>query len=962
MAVVGRMDTLLLLASSEWRWTTEDSPVRRSALQRHYNTLHLLTAMPSSKSSNHWTLSELLGQRRLLGLGALLAWLVLFHLLVNVWLLCIFTSLLVVLGGWLGSRAVLDANSLLHLEHFLPLGVINPPLYSPEHEWRLNHEIDSAVHKAVRDFVSSWYRTLLPEVEGEFERAVRNSMLESVMELKERGRRVDRKALVQRLLELYGCHLQSYMTAKQIQSTQREAVSLWQLYSKVDSPHPAVRSEATELSYSRALVNLVLHVLVPYPQMETRTGGYMVTELITCNVLLPLISRASDPDWLNQTIVDIFTRSREPQELDEHPTAALYRCQIPRESWTTCRSLSSSEQAGLSSKSSSDLDDQQSHGTFCDWDSSQSSLVSLTSVEKLESCHAGLLTPCKVNCCSLTSGHCSLSSESKIISLDSLIQSDSEDELTGGLCDCGPPTNFCSVSPLKDDEAFGCFGPLKNLGPKVVVPEDSQWPAGIAQEKSPSCSPRRFCLTSYNFDSPNNQAAPVQIQNVQISGTVAAKEQRGAGTHPYTLYTVKFEKLAEAENGAALQSVACHSVNRRYSEFLNLQTRLEEKPEVKKLIKNVKGPKKMFPDLSFGNADSERVEARKSQLDTFLKQLSSIPETANSEDMQEFLAVQTDVCTYFGRKPFVKSRIDKMMENALDTLKTAFPYPEPLSPTEDLEGDTDGRTMDHRKYRRLMFPSKISPSLNIPDLHPKVTYCFSEGSAVLNGMPLSGLESFVKEQEIILCGQNEKETTKQSCGQPDRDKKTPGKTHGTGSNLLSSPNTAVADVALNILCLLMKDQWSWLCTENIQKTIRLLFGTFIERWLDVGVAHLTSAPCWVIYLQVLQEAVWPGGTLPAQPRPERSAAEREETKEQCLDCLMQLLPELITEMLGHEKYRLTLETMLESLQDHQINKHLIYCICDLLLELLIPESCDEASQRALLQSLTKDPERDSPHT
>lgn len=42
-------------------------------------------------------------------------------------------------------------------------------------------------------------------------------------------------------------------------------------------------------------------------------------------------------------------------------------------------------------------------------------------------------------------------------------------------------------------------------------------------------------------------------------------------------------------------------------------------------------------------------------------------------------------------------------------------------------------------------------------------------------------------------------------------------------------DTAVADVALNILCLLMKDQWSWLCTENIQKTIRLLFGTFIER-------------------------------------------------------------------------------------------------------------------------------------
>ncbi|XP_035522001.1 sorting nexin-19a [Morone saxatilis] len=908
--------------------------------------------MPPTKTSNHWTLSELLGQPRLLGFGALLTWLVLFHLLVNVWLLCIFTSLLVVLGGWLGSRAVLDANSLLHLEHFLPLGKVNPPLYLPEHEWRLNHEIHSAVHKAVRDFVSSWYRTLLPEVEGEFERAVRNSMLESVMELKRRAQQVDRKALVQRLLELYGCHLQNYMVARQRQSTQKKSISLWQLYSEVETHHPAVSSAVTELSYSRALVNLVLNVLVPYPQMETRTGGYVITELITCNMLLPLISRVSDPDWLNQTIVDIITRSREPQEIsvEELPEAALYRCQLQQESWTTCKSLSSSD---LTSQSTSEVDDLQSQSTLCEKDSSQSSMVSLMSAGKVENCHTGLLTPCKVNCCSLTSDRYSHSPESKMISLDSLIHSDSEDELTGGFCDCGPPTNFCNVITAKEDEAPGCFGPLKTLALKVAVPEDSQWPAGIAQEKSPTCPPRRLCLTTCNFDTPNNQAASLSIQNVQISGTVTAKEQRGTGSHPYTLYTVQFETVAEAENSDSLKLVSCHTVNRRYSEFLNLQTRLEEKPEVKKVIKNVKGPKKMFPDLPFGNADNDKVEARKSQLDTFLKQLSSIPETSNSEDMQEFMALNSDVCTYFGRRPFVKSRIDKMMENALDTLKTAFPHPEPLSPTEELEGDADGRTMDNRKYRRLMFPSKISPSLNIPDLHPKVTYCFSEGSAVLNGMSLSSLESFVEEQERLLCGLNGKETSKQSCEPPGKDKKTSGKTHGT--------DTAVADVALNILCLLMKDQWSWLCTENIQKTIRLLFGTFIERWLDVGVAHLTSAPCWVIYLQVLQEAVWPGGTLPAQPRPERSAAEREETKEQCLDCLMQLLPELITDMLGSEKYRLSLETMLESLQDHQINKHLIYCMCDLLLEFLIPESCDDAFQRSLLLNLAKDAEKDNPH-
>lgn len=42
---------------------------------------------------------------------------------------------------------------------------------------------------------------------------------------------------------------------------------------------------------------------------------------------------------------------------------------------------------------------------------------------------------------------------------------------------------------------------------------------------------------------------------------------------------------AGCENPLPIQPVAYHMVNRRYSEFLNLQTRLEEKAELRKLIK-----------------------------------------------------------------------------------------------------------------------------------------------------------------------------------------------------------------------------------------------------------------------------------------------------------------------------------------------------------------------------------------
>lgn len=57
---------------------------------------------------------------------------------------------------------------------------------------------------------------------------------------------------------------------------------------------------------------------------------------------------------------------------------------------------------------------------------------------------------------------------------------------------------------------------------------------------------------------------------------------------------------------------------------------------------------------------------------SLLQQLSSIPETANSEDMQEFLALNSDVSTYFGRKPAVKSRIDKVKGKTFLRLKIHF--------------------------------------------------------------------------------------------------------------------------------------------------------------------------------------------------------------------------------------------------------------------------------------------------
>lgn len=55
------------------------------------------------------------------------------------------------------------------------------------------------------------------------------------------------------------------------------------------------------------------------------------------------------------------------------------------------------------------------------------------------------------------------------------------------------------------------------------------------------------------------------------------------------LFASQFETVGEAENCGSVQTASCHTVNRRYSEFLNLQTRLEDNPEVKRVIKSKDG-------------------------------------------------------------------------------------------------------------------------------------------------------------------------------------------------------------------------------------------------------------------------------------------------------------------------------------------------------------------------------------
>ncbi|XP_043934534.1 sorting nexin-19-like [Protopterus annectens] len=232
--------------------------------------------------------------------------------------------------------------------------------------------------------------------------------------------------------------------------------------------------------------------------------------------------------------------------------------------------------------------------------------------------------------------------------------------------------------------------------------------------------------------------------------------------------------------------------------------------------------------------DTEKVENRKVLLESFLQQLCIISEIANSEEMQEFLALNTDARIAFVKKPFVVSLIDKMAVNAIvDTLKTAFPRSEPQSPTDDMgEGEVDGKKLPKSKLR---FSSKISPAASVSNVPSPAIYCYDSSSSVVEGFSVAGLKTFIQEQEQQLLDHSLEQVpvVKLSIATAASDSEANEVQHSqeqsAENHRNSDSDTALADVALDLLCLVTQKHWSYLCGEKLQQTIRMVFGTLIDR-------------------------------------------------------------------------------------------------------------------------------------
>lgn len=414
--------------------------------------------------------------------------------------------------------------------------------------------------------------------------------------------------LTQRILDLFGCHLQDYIRAKELmgerQTPQQEICSkseqLWNVYSSVAVPHLAMTSEAVEVNYTRAVADLLLHILVPPPHIETNSGRFVVGELITCNVLLPFIATLSDPDWLNSLLIVMCGNSNKPNDptatesqrtsppleappahsepVPPHdttdapqvseaplpraeaemfngtdtatPETAAYDVTDPEE--VDCPLNSAEEEESTQNflshytrgrksnpfyqESDSDLD-----SPFADYQ--QSSTDSLVTIGQGEGLYVR-----QVDCDTRTESYSGDLDEMCPSSLDAtcpkvLVNSQPSEhqncnsssvraaEGTSGVGTSG-------VDSLQDQEReSGCLSAAPQQ--ELLLGVEHSGPGNPAELTDVSPSQNSSQMPSFSFEPLSSPDGPVIIQNLRITGTITAKEHRGTGSHPYTLYTIK---------------------------------------------------------------------------------------------------------------------------------------------------------------------------------------------------------------------------------------------------------------------------------------------------------------------------------------------------------------------------------------------------------------------------------------
>ncbi|XP_035209756.1 uncharacterized protein LOC118184218 isoform X2 [Stegodyphus dumicola] len=580
----------------------------------------------------------------------------------------------------------------------------------------LETEINVIVSKISQYYIHSWYNKITDS--EEFVSYLNTNIKESLLNLCYSISSIEKKRLSYVILELY-LHFFSHFLDTKKKSEQFKLENF-------EMKHWAAKDILTEWCYLQSLVSTLLDCFGPAAYDNSFHSKCrpllhaVVIEILTENVMFPLVNVLSDSSRLNSWILKLVTNYTEisgGSDVDELrlKDSALYSKEYANIKPEILLSSEDSSARRLSETSDEFITQDMLPVPFENQAVCDRGQIHYIDKEALNRKFSDRTQS--------DSFPCFVSSGKKSSSNINLVDNEF---LNAAVLSCGDSPAVSSLSTIKRSRSADYIRQmpqLRALNVKdyniVLQSENNKMLVALKSDSNSS---------NVNFSNIEQAEEAVEIEvptlftDVKITDTL---QQSEAGLVPYTLYCIQYSGIFhDTGNSSETPQFVKHvvSIKRRFREFLALQSRLEDNPSLKSYLKGIKGPSKWLA-LPFSNLDKKNITERKSFLESYLKELCSQGPIAQSSELQEFLAYGGDARIAFAKKAtdIGVPRIDKMLvrgvKGAIDMFRTALPN----SPVDIICGEETGTpsmkstfedaSPDHRFQEHLLDYSSREPEI-----------------------------------------------------------------------------------------------------------------------------------------------------------------------------------------------------------------------------------------------------------
>ncbi|XP_077990683.1 sorting nexin-19-like [Glandiceps talaboti] len=936
--------------------------------------------------------------------------LVIFSLILLGWwgLLCLILAT-IPFGGWAGLQ-VLSSNKLWQSDSILDIwrslapsdGKSSQSQYggSRRQNITVNTELKAFVQNVMRDFVLTWYGQLSED--EQFTEELFSHLEDLSVSVTNRLSKVSQHVVAEQCLRQFHKHYHIYhqtrtklglslSPAKSQRSASHE--EFVKTYFSFTSEHIAGKSRTFEIQYLESTVKTLSKLIFPKMVFDCKVGRKLLEEIITYKVIYSVVNLLSEPDFLYRAVVRILSDGPNPKPSDaidkvdsslatdeRRRTGSMVTKYERKDSSVREPTKENTDKYCLGDRNIEGMDEKEKDKK----DRREGMEDKIVRDDTCDSTHKDKIT-LKVKADNLVkesvgaTGICQSIAVAKDKNID--LNSSSNIEINNsfrqvprslGTFKSVQPTNSSPGSPKSSPpmspgfkRSVSCPVDRKRIPPNIfcedvkrgspntpfeeininaMFEENSHTPTTVHKTDvslSPHQSPKRSqSSVSARILIPDPKALKDNVyHNLCIPKTEVATEYRSS--KEYTLYLIEYSTV-DQDNPTEFE---IHSVKRRYREFLNLHSRLEENKQLRKHLKDLKEPNRLFT-LPLGNMNKDYVEHRRRFLEVYIQGLLSKPDIQRSTEVKEFLAFESDpYIAYVKKAPDIVPRIDRMIVQSvagfIDTLKTALPSvstsesqeaskePDDLSMTDELNHELEStnsrmfafpETMYHSPVESMMEMYQCEINFNSDGWYP---WQLSQDQ-IDNGIKILG-----PRPQGDGCDVND--TTKEKG--------------------LQTGEIPLTTLTQHLLCETFQHcHNSWLITDKVQQVLAVVTGKLFNSWVFVKISELTTQDRWAYYMFKLREAVWDKKTN--KPRTEE---EKKQTKKHAHECLIDFFPDILRKSVGEEEYCASLYDAMESLEYPRINRHFIYNMLDIALDMVAPEIKTVQLQTTLLENkgLTK---------